>query len=128
MPPDDEHRMLISSNFMDVTELETYRILFKDLTAFEKRQRQLMTKDSDNLDANISSILPRLYGGGSDKRPTRRAFFLLLADMSPEYRMVDFGVGLTPQQLTSALRDLAYFHATAYAMGQVEKIESFKSR
>ncbi len=55
--------------------------------------------------------------------PERRAFFVMLEDLSPEYRMLDFESGLSPRQLRAALRDLARFHATCYAYGQLRKLD-----
>ncbi len=138
MPPDDIHKFLINNSFMDVTEIESYRTLFPDLDRFEKEQRQgqgtgsgsgsgsgLVHQGSDNNRwEGILSVFPHMYAGGYVREPPeRRSFFVMLEDLDPEYRMLDFEAGLTKDQLVASLRDLARFHATCYAYGQVKKID-----
>ena len=35
MPPDDLHKGVVANTFCDVTEIETYRVLFRELAVFE---------------------------------------------------------------------------------------------
>ena len=39
MPPDDLHKGVVANTFCDVTEIETYRVLFRELAAFESRNK-----------------------------------------------------------------------------------------
>ena len=39
MPPDDLHKGVVANTFCDVTEIETYRILFRELAAFESKNK-----------------------------------------------------------------------------------------
>ena len=46
MPPDDFLKGLVTNTFCDVTEIETYRVLFQELAAFESKSipRQQLKK------------------------------------------------------------------------------------
>ena len=39
MPCDDLHKGVVANTFCDVTEIETYRVLFRELAAFESRNK-----------------------------------------------------------------------------------------
>ena len=112
MPPDDLHRGVVAATFCDVTEIETYRVLFRELAAFESGRRQRI----------IGDIVPTLYAGEYDKDPMNRSFVMATEDLGPAFRMMDFEVGLTPRQALSAVKKLAKFHALCYAFVKINNV------
>lgn len=53
----------------------------------------------------------------------RRAYFVVMEDMAPDFAMKDFNEGLNLEQAGSALRALAHFHALAFCYGKKKKID-----
>jgi hypothetical protein len=116
MPEDDDHVGFISTNFMDVTEVESYKMLFKDLSEFE-------ASSSRGVLSSISKLFPTMYAGRYVKDVGKRAYYLALEDVSPEYNMMDYNTGLTPKQLAKSLEKLAKFHALCFSMKKVKKVD-----
>lgn len=108
MPPDDLHKGVVATTFCDVTEIETYRILFRELAAFESGIRP-------SGPSIIREIVPTLYAGEYNKDPLDRSFAMATEDLGPAFQMMDFEAGLTPKQALNAVKKLAKFHALCYA-------------
>eukprot|EP00095_Tigriopus_kingsejongensis_P006725 maker-scaffold899_size83673-snap-gene-0.14 protein:Tk06725 transcript:maker-scaffold899_size83673-snap-gene-0.14-mRNA-1 annotation:"hypothetical protein SINV_02028" len=122
MPEDDVHMSLIGTNFMDVTEVDSYRVLFPDLEAFAKS----FAKTNQT---NILELVPRMLAGGYLKDdPKDRAFFLMLTNESPTFQMRPFNEGLSLAELCSAMAGLAQVHSWSYCMKKTQKIPSFEQQ
>ena len=116
MPPDDFLRGVVAATFCDVTEIETYRVLFRELAAFESGLRP----SGPSL---IGNIVPTLYAGEYDKDPANRSFVVATEDLGPAgFRTMDFGAGLTPRQALNAVKKLAEFHALCHAFVRTNEV------
>lgn len=121
MPQSKVHLSLINTNFMDVTEVDSYGKLFPDIIKFEKEH----SKDGNS---KFEAYLPQFYAGGYLKDdPENRAFYLILANESPKFQMRTFNDGLTYKEVRASLIGLAYFHAWTYCMKQIRRIDCFST-
>ena len=64
---------------LDVTEVEAYRTVLKDLTNFEKA---IFGKEDKS-----RMMVPRFVAGGYNLDPERRGFFLILEDISDSFEV-----------------------------------------
>eukprot|EP00094_Tigriopus_californicus_P005191 TCALIF_05005-PA protein Name:"Protein of unknown function" AED:0.06 eAED:0.06 QI:0/-1/0/1/-1/1/1/0/388 len=119
MPQSKVHLSLINTNFMDVTEVDSYNKLFPDLIKFEREH----SKDGKS---RFEAFLPECYAGGYLKDdPENRAYYLILANQAPEYQMRPFNDGLSYKEVQATLIGLAYFHAWTYCMKRIRKFDCF---
>ena len=122
LPPDEVHREFVTQSFMDITEIQTYKVLFRDLTDFER-------KHSKNKALNgVESLIPKLISADYCLERDKRGCYLLLEDLSDNFEMKDFNEGLTSDQVIKSLEALAQFHATTFAFKKVEKIAGFTQK
>ena len=86
MPQDKEHKDLFDATAMDVTEVECYNSLFADLIEFEKEKL--------GEGANFSAYLPKCVASGYVNEVGKtRAFFLMMEDLSPKFKMESIDKG-----------------------------------
>ena len=86
MPQDEEHLDFFASASLDVTEIETYNVLLRDMIAFEKERL--------GDEAKLSGIVPRAYASQYLNEPGKpRAFFLMMGDLAPRFKMPDTNKG-----------------------------------
>ena len=87
MPVGETYLEYYKSAALDVTEIECYNVLLKDMVAFERERL------GDNK-AQLEGMLPRAYASryqNEDGKP--RAFFLMMGDLSPRFSMQDINKG-----------------------------------
>ena len=116
--PSQPQRVFIENFGIDAVEVNTYKDLFEQLEAFEIEH----TKSSE-----IKQTICDFYGGNSCQDPKDRKFYLILEDLGDTYKMPNLEEGMTNEQITSALTNLAYFHALSYAYGQINELDYLSS-
>ena len=80
MPQDLEHREFFAGNTLDVTEIESYDKLLKDMITFE----DLRFGDA----AKLQAMIPKVFASGYTIDPEKpRGFFLMLEDLSSRFKM-----------------------------------------
>ncbi len=107
---------------LDVTEVEAYRAVFRDLIKYEE---SLFAGSSA-----LSKAVPGFVSGGYELNPDpdRRGFFLLLEDVSDQFEVRDYENGLTPPEVCLALGKLGRFSGLAYCMGAEEGVTDFNQK
>ena len=102
---------LVETLGMDATEIGTYKELIRDLIEFESEC------GGGKVGKGVASLFPKMYAGEFVREEgQQRAYYIALEDLSPDYTMMDFDDGLTPDQLEKSLRALAHLHALCYSM------------
>ena len=103
--PDQDQRILIEGFGLDKREVKTYVKLFKELEDFE--ETQLGVK-------NIQSIICDFWAADCSDVKEKRGFYIILDDVSQDFKMPDLDKGMTKDQIIDALEKLAYFHSLTY--------------
>lgn len=118
LPEDKTHQLITKSGKTDVTEVESYKRLLKDLVGFEVSK---LGQDAVELEKHI----PKFYTGDYNED----GFFLVLDDLSPEFSVSDFEAGLSVNRVRKALSALAHFHALGFSMLKLDpEMQSFQQR
>ena len=120
MPEVSFAKTIVTQQKMFITEVETYRRLFKDLAEFENKR----CKDSKGVDSLIPKVISADYNDDEDKT----GFYLLLENLTPKYEMKDFNKGLTVNQVTQSVQSLAHFHAVSYSFKERNNIKDFREK
>ena len=121
LPSAGQTRDFVRETRMDITEIEAYRTVAKELIDFEK----------ETLNTNeLSSALPAHIASAYSPRDTPTdeiGFFLVLEDVSDRYTVRHFGKGLSAKEVTTGVTKLALFHALAFCYGRKKGVD-FKER
>ena len=104
---------MIDKYNVDANEIVAYTEIIPELVAFEKLRCHGKSK--------LEDVIPKFYAGGVDKK--QRGFFLVIEDLSDEYKITDNAEGLNLQQIILAVENIAHFHALSYACGKENKID-----
>ena len=108
----EEFTDMVNSSGCDITEVETYRKVFRDLRDFEYHQAVSKPR--------VLGIIPEHFGSDFDESEGNRGYYLLLRDLSPDFDLADFDRGLSVNQIEVALKKLCVFHITSYAWSVLE--------
>lgn len=115
MPSADQpQRVFIENNALDEREVKIYKNLFSQLELFEKKELGR---------SEINSIHCKFWDGNSCQDKSNRGFYVILEDISDEFKMPDFDQGLKDEEIIDSLHNLAYFHATTFCYGQKHGID-----
>ena len=124
-PDDPFHDYSCVSNF-DEVEVRFYKEYLPAIVEFTKEQ---MGTENDNTTATIlENMVPKFYSGDYCLEKEQRGFYLIMDDLSSQYRMKNGPEGLNFKQINDALIKIAKFHSAAYAfnMKYPDKVQSWK--
>ncbi len=105
LPSDDPLSAFINTYNIDINEVRAYRETLPKLVNLEKELCQGLSK--------LEAWLPKFYAGGSNKET--KGFFLILQDISEEFKVRPNDIGLSISETKKALQVLAHFHGLSYA-------------
>jgi hypothetical protein len=114
LPADNPFRTFMEEYNIDVTEVKAYTEYLPMLVKFETEQLGI---------SKLTSISPKLYAGECSMEKDKRGFYLIMEDLTPDYRMTKTEEGLSLKQLNVTLSCIAQLHAVSYAYGQVNKVD-----
>ena len=69
--------------------------------------------------SELSPYLTKFYGGESSKK----GFYIILEDISDQFKMRDIAKGLNMDEILEALKALALFHGISYAYGIKNQVD-----
>jgi hypothetical protein len=101
-----------------------YNIDIAEVNAYTEYLPMLVKFEMDQLGkSELANLSPNLYAGGCSMEKDKRGFYLIMGDLTPDYRMIKTEDGLSLKQLNVTFRCIAQLHAVSYAYGQVKKVD-----
>jgi hypothetical protein len=111
---EDQFRKNMVHYNIDVAEVNAYTEYLPMLVKFEMDQLGR---------SELANLSPKLYAGECSMEKDKRGFYLIMEDLTPDYRMIKTEDGLSLNQLEVTLCQMARLHAVSYSYGQVNKVD-----
>ena len=109
LPNDDPFQAFINDYGVDLKELKAYQTILPELINYEKKI--LGT-------SKLQMKIPKFYAGGISESDGIHGFFLILEDLSDNYKIFKNSIGLSFHQLIKTMEEIAYFHGLSYSYSQ----------
>ena len=109
LPSNDPFQTYVNDYGIDKKELNVYQEILPALMEYEIQMFG---------HSKLQMKIPKFYAGGISESDGIHGFFLILEDLSDNYKIFKNSIGLSFHQLIKTMEEIAYFHGLSYSYSQ----------